>query len=726
MSFFGFDTSLPPEDREAFKSAQTNRPNSNSVDAKLESLTLDDDGAYIYDESAFGDRIDNEYQNDDDILNDETFGVDVTEVSKDFDFSGSTASAQGKLFNDLSDSRYKTPAMNIQANASSKDGFGITPTGSFGRTAGESMAIGGYSFEEETFDKVLSRVEAQSKKQKESRQKKNLWAPPSSSSTIDTSLFPTPLQYSYAAAASQRTSGQEPLSLEELEAQLIQQSRQKQQMLQMQQFQPGISPQQAVMTVEELEKQLLQKQMIAKDEQEKAAKRAARERKAREMAKYNNLMTQYEKDLIARIQISQLVSADPFGDDFYYQVYTVLRGQSASQQALTRSSIPPLLLRESYSRGGRRDKNNRGPVNLDTQIQKIVDQARKKPKATQFGLEGALGKIAINSVKNPKQILQVTASQTTSESASETPKRSTSQASLGGPTRLAGQAVLKSIETVYNCVLELEQLKRQPPSDKAAAEEEIKWNENIAKFTAQLVDELKLDVEVPFGQIHPIVDILSYGKGNKIIARAIRFLDASHQQSLLNAILQNTPFFRITKASVSLCVHSLPHLFPSTSFKPPTISKLSTMVEDLETFMNFVVPPVVSYVSDSSWDVILAAMERLLKSWISTGSGEPIEIVKVCMSKVGLALLTVLLSRAEILKQSAEPEDPSVARWSILYNALFTALQGQFITLFPPSTIPILPSPRGTTEPALPINVLQSYISGIILSYELHFFCSLD
>lgn len=37
---------------------------------------------------------------------------------------------------------------------------------------------------------------------------------------------------------------------------------------------------------------------------------------------YSNLMTQKEKDWVARIQMMQLQSTDPYLDDYYYQVHT--------------------------------------------------------------------------------------------------------------------------------------------------------------------------------------------------------------------------------------------------------------------------------------------------------------------------------------------------------------------------------------------------------------------
>jgi len=48
-------------------------------------------------------------------------------------------------------------------------------------------------------------------------------------------------------------------------------------------------------------------------------------------SKYNDLMTQSDKDFITRIQVSQLVTQDPYTEDFYAQVYAaVLRSRLGS------------------------------------------------------------------------------------------------------------------------------------------------------------------------------------------------------------------------------------------------------------------------------------------------------------------------------------------------------------------------------------------------------------
>jgi hypothetical protein len=66
-------------------------------------------------------------------------------------------------------------------------------------------------------------------------------------------------------------------------------------------------------------------------------------------------------------------------------------------------------------------------------------------------------------------------------------------------------------------------------------------------------------------------------------------------------------------------------------------------------------------------------------------------IVWMAKSKIGLAFLTMFLSRAEMLKQLAPqqgPEAPSeqdLFLWSEIYNFLFASMQGNFVALFPKS-----------------------------------------
>jgi DNA topoisomerase 2-associated protein PAT1 len=70
------------------------------------------------------------------------------------------------------------------------------------------------------------------------------------------------------------------------------------------------------------------------------------------------------------------------------------------------------------------------------------------------------------------------------------------------------------------------------------------------------------------------------------------------------------------------------------------------------------------------------------------------DIIYVAKSKAGLSLLTMFLSRAELLKQGGgalqglapcTPEE--MAHWEMLYQQLYDRLHDQFLTFFPPPVI---------------------------------------
>lgn len=107
------------------------------------------------------------------------------------------------------------------------------------------------------------------------------------------------------------------------------------------------------------------------------ASRRRRGLKIASMASHNNIMTNNEKDFITRIQLSQLLNTlgpggdhDPLREDFYFTVYQAIRGARSQQQQ-----------NASAQTGGKR--RQQAMMKMAMQVQRIVDDARKKPRATQ-------------------------------------------------------------------------------------------------------------------------------------------------------------------------------------------------------------------------------------------------------------------------------------------------------------------------------------------------------
>ncbi|KAI9205767.1 topoisomerase II-associated protein PAT1 [Polychytrium aggregatum] len=363
-------------------------------------------------------------------------------------------------------------------------------------------------------------------------------------------------------------------------------------------------------------------------------------------------MTQYEKELIAKIQISQLVTDDPYTDDFYYKVFSLLNGKGGAGTPVssTTSSRGGLNWQQSMlmtqKEGGRS-----GTLNISThmqnQMQRLIEGRKQKPKGTSLALEGALGKISLTSVKNPKQLIQI------------------QEHSVPSFAHLSQKKVLRTIEDAYVIVLNLEQLKRKPPAD----DEVEKWNQDFDENSKQLWSLLGLSEPVAYNMPHPLAYFLSYPKGKRIFPRVTRFLLLDQMIVLFTALLSRLE---------SLDVCNLP--CTANGEKPH---------EEVEIFMTNCLPPLVGLVSELPMHILNSCMRLLL---------ERHNMVWLAKSKVGLAILTMFLSRAEILKQGGaqqgvpHPTESDLAVWTDYYNFLFGSLHTHFASIFPktdPASAPV-------------------------------------
>ncbi|CAG8520229.1 10080_t:CDS:2 [Acaulospora colombiana] len=225
-------------------------------------------------------------------------------------------------------------------------------------------------------------------------------------------------------------------------------------------------------------------------------------------SRYNGLMTQSDKDYINRIQISQLVTDDPYADDFYYQVYTAIRTRQQQPQMSAFSPQAGGTGFMGHERGRHRSRGSEsGLLKMQQQVLRIVNDARRKPKMTQLSLEGALGKIALNSVRNPRQILQVSSKNTDahnhagpSNNGSVHQHHKTPSISSYGITD--HRKVFRSIENIYTAVLTLEELKRSQPQriytdyEREAYE---KWKEEYAEVARTMWKELRVTEMIGVG-----------------------------------------------------------------------------------------------------------------------------------------------------------------------------------------------------------------------------------
>ena len=99
--------------------------------------------------------------------------------------------------------------------------------------------------------------------------------------------------------------------------------------------------------------------------------------------------TPRDKDFITRYQLSQIVTDDPYNEDFYFQVYKIIqRGITASES--NKDSIAKAYLEHSGHRlGGRYKRTDVALQRMQSQVEKAVTVAKERPQKNKDGLDSA-------------------------------------------------------------------------------------------------------------------------------------------------------------------------------------------------------------------------------------------------------------------------------------------------------------------------------------------------
>ena len=158
-------------------------------------------------------------------------------------------------------------------------------------------------------------------------------------------------------------------------------------------------------------------------------------------------MLKHERELIAKLQISQLVTDKPFVDDYYFQMYK-----------RTKENVDPVLkLKGRQSRKWKFSAHQllagKEAVSNDRQndLKRLIESRRTNSRraSNTLSLEGALGSISRTTNKAPRQAISIVASN--------------SDQSFTQSSRLTELAY---IEKFYDVVLRLEELFRKKIPEK--------------------------------------------------------------------------------------------------------------------------------------------------------------------------------------------------------------------------------------------------------------------
>lgn len=387
-------------------------------------------------------------------------------------------------------------------------------------------------------------------------------------------------------------------------------------------------------------------------------------RAAKHDSRFNGLMSAGDKNFITRIQLQQLVTEDPYAEDFYFQVHSAIQARNIQPQ---NDFMQTYLLPQGRENRGSKGRRDNPLQRMQQQVQRAVAAAKSRPKATQLALEGALGKISVKTVKNPRQVLRVNKSEAKQDSPGKKQERKNG-AIAKSDTSANQKMTLMRIENIYDTLLELEEADRIKPRAPPPGElEDLAaegWRVRTASLSEKLWQELKVMAPIdPTSTItHPFIAIIDYAKGMRAIPRIMRRIDPEQKLTILTMVIGHLGSLDVVKQSVN---------------QPPESSPSPRVQEEIDTFNQSVLPPLLAFVAESPMTIVTGLLGMFM---------EQNDIVYVAMSRVGLAFVTMLISRAEIIRQADELPESDNDQWVSEFDTLFHTLEKNYLKLFPVNT----------------------------------------
>ncbi|KAK4652128.1 DNA topoisomerase 2-associated protein pat1 [Podospora pseudocomata] len=416
--------------------------------------------------------------------------------------------------------------------------------------------------------------------------------------------------------------------------------------------------------------QLTEEQKAAYMEQE--AKRAKRNHKIYLMSRDNGVMTPQDKSFVTRIQLQQLVAAtgnpnehgtdESLAEDFYYQVHSSLQGGQRQHPNQPLNNFAQTYLFQTGNRSGHM-RRHRGPENhmqrMEQQVQRAVEAAKNKPKNKQLVIEGSLGKISFSNAKTPKPLLNIKRTESTDDA--NRPSSAHKVVSAGDR-----KSDLRTIERIYTILMKMEDHDRvlpPPPTsdtDVEGHQRGMRWSNEAQALNQDLWSALRVYDEPQPGHPHPFVALLSYNKGMKAMNRIFRHLSQEQRTTILTLVIVNLDKLdvvvnaQVTSAAVQLT---------------------AAMRENIHIFSNAVMNTLFNFLNELDLDIVAGLLSILSKQRLDI----------IAKSRIGASMITMILSRAEIIKVNVGNTHPSWQAWDMCHTDFFDRLEPTLPYMFPGS-----------------------------------------
>jgi len=235
---------------------------------------------------------------------------------------------------------------------------------------------------------------------------------------------------------------------------------------------------------------------------------------------------------------------------------------------------------------------------------------------------------------------------------------------------LTTKEALKILEHLYDLVLDIEQLRREQASlDTEDFEAVGISNAQYSELVQQLWDGLRVMVPLETSNPHPFISLIAPSKGKKLLPRISRHLSSQQMLTMLTLLVA--------------CFSQMDIIFHARILDLP---EENTHQQDLErqtqAFLGSVIQSILPVVAKAGLRLISGLLGLLL---------ERSDIISITQTRPGLAILTLFLSRVELIKQSMStaadlselPTQEETEQWELMFDHLFQLLHPNLLYLFP-------------------------------------------
>lgn len=381
----------------------------------------------------------------------------------------------------------------------------------------------------------------------------------------------------------------------------------------------------------------------------------ARQRKVAQITRCSGFMTPKDKDFVTRFQLSQIVTDDPYNEDFYSQVYKIINSGAGENNM---NSLAQKYLEQSGHRlGGRSKRADIALQRMQQQVSKAVSVAKERGESTGILTKaGALGKVSYGTGKQPrKQLIIHTNEEQASEPSTEATGVKPSEVII--PTeytfsRSSRAFQLTIIEKIYNEVLKLESLEREnQPFDTAELWKSLHLNDVIKTSSNE--------------SVNPFISVLAFDKMMKVFNRAFHFFSPEQKTLLISQMFQHLQ-------NIDVIRQGSYKNYEESNYEIP-----DEIIKKIDLFQMTILKTLVIFISEANFQTVF--------SWVNTLVVNK-TILFLSTTKIGLSLITVLISRLELIKQEFTDSlgAHDLAQWQTVYNQMFESLEGRLESCFPP------------------------------------------